>query len=58
MKLIREKTRKVKVQLEVSLAASIKVKKKCFSKCINNEKRPRRFSILYCMLGWEHELQG
>lgn len=57
--LIREETRKAEVQLEVNLATSIKIKKKkCFSKYINNKKRPKRFSILYCMRGWEHDLQG
>lgn len=58
MRLIREKTRKVEVQLEVNVAIGMKVKNKCFSKIINNKKRPRRFSILYCVLGWEHCLQG
>lgn len=58
MKLIREKTTKVKVQLEVNPATSIKVRRKSISKCINDKKRPRRVSILYCMLGWEHDLQG
>lgn len=58
MKLIREKTTKVKVQLEVNPATSIKVRRKSIYKCINDKKRPWRFSILYCMLGWEHDLQG
>lgn len=56
--LIREETRKVEVQLEVNLATSIKIKKKTLFQYINNKKRPKRFSILYCMLGWEHDLQG